>query len=199
MEVLLSLMLLTLFTAVLVILGFKYRLFLWANRSALLLTLSAAVFVFGFIYFFYFYRTPSMVLGVEQPIPFSHRVHSGVKKIQCLYCHPYVGRSNHPGLPPVEKCLHCHNYIIANHPQILKEHRYYDTRTPTPWKKANYLAEHVLFNHQRHIRKEIACKECHGAIETMDRIRGKYFYMQFCIKCHRERKANLGCWLACHS
>jgi hypothetical protein len=81
----------------------------------------------------------------------------------------------------------------------LKEHYYYNTRTPTPWKKANYLAEHVLFNHQRHIRKEVACKECHGAIETMDRIRGKYFYMQFCIECHRERKVNLGCWLACHS
>ena len=138
-------------------------------------------------------------IGVEQPIPFSHRVHAGVKNIQCRYCHPYVDYSNHPGIPPVEKCLHCHNYIIANHPQIRKEHRYYNTRTPTPWKKANYLAEHVLFNHQRHIRKNLACKECHGPVEQMDRIRGRYFYMQFCINCHEERNANLGCWLACHS
>lgn len=199
MEVLLSLTLLTLLAVVLVILGIKYRGFLWGNRRALLLTLFATVFVVGFLYYFYFYRSSSMAIGVEQPIPFSHRVHAGVKKIECYFCHPYVGRSTHPGLPPVEKCLYCHKYIIARHPQILKEHRYYDTRTPTPWKKANYLAEHVLFNHQRHIRKEIACKECHGAIETMDRIRGKYFYMQFCIECHRERKVNLGCWLACHS
>ncbi|MFO7686341.1 MAG: cytochrome c3 family protein [Desulfobacterales bacterium] len=197
MEVLLSFTLLTIAAVVLVILGIKYRIFLKGNRNPVLLTIFAALFILGFLYLFY--RTPGTAIGVAQPIPFSHRVHSGVKNIQCQYCHPYVGRSNHPGLPPVEKCLHCHNYIIAGHPQILKEHRYYDTRTPTPWKKANYLAEHVLFNHQRHIRKEVACQECHGAVETMDRIRGKYFYMQFCIECHRDRKANLGCWLACHS
>ncbi len=146
-----------------------------------------------------FYHTPGTEIGAVQPIPFSHRVHVNVKAIQCDYCHPYTAQSIHPGLPPVEKCLHCHKYIIANHPQIQKEHRYYDTRTPTPWKKANYLAEHVVFNHQRHIRKEVACQECHGPVETMDRIRGKYFYMHFCIECHRERKANVDCWLACHN
>jgi adenine-specific DNA methylase len=81
----------------------------------------------------------------------------------------------------------------------LKEHRYYDTKTPTPWKKANTLPEHVVFNHQRHIKKEVACRECHGEVEYMDRIRGKFFYMQFCIECHRERKANLDCWLSCHN
>jgi hypothetical protein len=197
MEVLLSLATLAILTVVLVIIVVKYRDFLMHNRRPLLLFIGSAVFVLGFLYFFY--RTPGTAIGVEQPIPFSHRVHSGVKNIQCRYCHPYVGYSNHPGLPPVEKCLHCHNYIIARHPQILKEHRYYNTRTPTPWKKANYLAEHVLFNHQRHIRKEVACQECHGQVETMDRIKGKYFYMQFCINCHEERGANLGCWLACHS
>jgi len=167
------------------------------NRKALSAAFLSVLMVVAFL--FLFYQTPGTDIGVEQPIPFSHRVHSGVKNIQCEYCHPYVSYSKHPGLPPVEKCLHCHNYIIANHPWIQKEHEYFDTRTPTPWKKANYLAEHVLFNHQRHIRKNVECKECHGQIETMDRIKGKYFYMEFCIKCHRQRNANLGCWLACHS
>jgi hypothetical protein len=197
MEVILSLITLTTLTVVLLLLGLKYRVPLAKNKGIIFLTFCSAVLVLGFL--FYFYKPPATEIGVAQPIPFSHRVHVGVKTIQCQYCHPYVGRSIHPGLPPVEKCLHCHNYIIARHPQILKEHRYYNTGTPTPWKKANYLSEHVLFNHQRHIRKEVACKECHGAVETMDRIRGKFFYMQFCINCHEERKVNLGCWLACHS
>ena len=197
MEVILTTITLTTLVIVAIVIGTKYRESLSDNRGPILLLASSAAMVIAFIYFFYF--TPGKKIGVEQPIPFSHRVHVGVKEIQCQFCHPYVGRSTHPGLPPVEKCLYCHNHIIANHPQILKEHRYYNTRTPTPWKKANYLAEHVLFNHQRHIRKEIACKECHGDIETMDRINGRYFYMEFCIKCHREKKANLGCWLACHS
>jgi hypothetical protein len=197
MEVILTTIALTTLLIAAIVLGTKYKDSLLENKGPILLFAFSVAMVVGFIYFFYF--TPGTKIGAEQPIPFSHRVHVGVKEIQCQFCHPYVGRSINPGLPPVEKCLYCHNYIIANHPQILKEHRYYNTRTPTPWKKANYLAEHVLFNHQRHIRKEIACKECHGEIETMDRIRGKYFYMEFCIKCHREKKVNLGCWLACHS
>jgi hypothetical protein len=167
------------------------------NIPAVLLTLSCILFTAFFLYLFYF--PPGTDIGAEQPIPFSHRVHSGVKEIQCRFCHPYVDRSTHPGLPPVEKCLYCHKYIIAKHPQIQKEHWYFNNQIPVPWQKVNYLPEHVLFNHQRHIRKDIECRECHGDIETMDRIKGRYFYMEFCIACHRQRKANLDCWLACHS
>jgi hypothetical protein len=167
------------------------------NREALFWSGLSVILVLGFLYFFYVF--PGAGMGPEQPIPFSHRIHAGVKDIQCRFCHPYVERSIDPGLPPVEKCLYCHNYVIANHPWIRKEHEYFDTRTPTPWKKVFYLPEHVLFNHQRHIKKEIECRECHGQIETMDRIPGKRFKMGFCIECHQRKKANLGCWLACHS
>jgi hypothetical protein len=99
----------------------------------------------------------------------------------------------------VEKCLHCHNYIIAKHPQILKEHRYFNTQTPTPWVKVNYVAEHVLFNHQRHINGKIACRECHGYVENLQRLPHKIWRMGECIDCHRKKNANLDCWLACHS
>jgi hypothetical protein len=166
------------------------------NTVPLLLSVIAALGVVLFLFFFYGYATE---IGPEQPIPFSHQVHSGVKQIQCRYCHPYVGYSNHPGLPPVGKCLHCHNYISANHPWIREEHRYFDTETPTPWKKVFYAPEHVLFNHQRHIRKDIACQKCHGAVETMHRLESHRFKMGFCVDCHREQQANLDCWLACHS
>lgn len=167
------------------------------NKRPILISGFCLVFVLLFLYLFYV--QPAMDIGPEQPIPFSHRLHSGVKQIQCQFCHPYVGRSKHPGLPPVEKCLYCHNYIIANHPQIKKEHGYFNTGIPTPWRKANYLAEHVVFNHERHIKKEIACSECHGVVETMDRIKGVNFKMGFCINCHEKKNANLDCWLACHN
>jgi hypothetical protein len=167
------------------------------NRVPLLLTALSLGLALVFLYYFYIF--PEKKLGPEQPIAFSHRVHAGVKKIDCRFCHPYVARSIHPGLPPVEKCLYCHNYIIANHPEIQKEHQYYNTRTPTPWVKANFLAEHVMFNHERHIKKDIQCEACHGRVEAQDRIQGKRFEMGFCIECHRERKANLDCWLACHN
>ena len=151
------------------------------------------------VFIFLFYKVPYSDVGPEQPIPFSHNVHSGVKQIQCQYCHPYVAYSNHPGIPAVEKCLHCHNYIIANHPWIKKEHEYFNTNTPTPWVKVNYVAEHVLFNHQRHINSKIACTECHGQVQNLQRLPQKIWYMNECITCHFKKGANVDCWLACHS
>lgn len=146
-----------------------------------------------------YYIMPFEDLGPKQPIPFSHRVHAGVKEIQCEFCHPYVSRSTYPGIPAVEKCLYCHKYIIPMHPEILKEHNYFNTRTSTPWVKVNYLPEHVFFNHERHIKKEILCEQCHGKVETMDRLKDARFRMGFCITCHREKNANVDCWLACHN
>lgn len=167
------------------------------NIQYLFWSACSLLFIAAFLYLFYAYQTVN--IGPEQPIPFSHQVHSGVKKIECLYCHPYVAYSNHPGLPPVEKCLHCHKYIIANHPWIQEEHRYYNTQTPTPWIKINLVAEHVLFNHQRHINSAIECRQCHGAVETMHRLKQRRFKMGFCIECHQKKGANIDCWSACHS
>ena len=168
-----------------------------ANKAPL--TLCALSVVVLVVFLWLFYATPGATIHPEQPIPFSHQLHAGVKAIDCYYCHPYVGKSIHPGIPPVEKCLHCHKYIIANHPQILKEHNYYNTNTPTPWRKVYLVAEHVLFNHQRHIRKEIACESCHGQVKQMDRLKSHRFKMGFCIECHREKRVNIDCWLSCHS
>jgi hypothetical protein len=170
---------------------------LWANRGPLFWISTCVVLVLGFLYFFY--ASPATRIGPAQPIPFSHRLHAGHKAIDCYFCHPYVARSIFPGIPPVEKCLYCHKYIIANHPEIKKEHNYFNTQTPTPWVKVFYLPEHVLFNHQRHIKKEIACASCHGEVKQMDRLKGTRFKMGFCLACHNEKKVNVGCWLACHS
>ncbi len=167
------------------------------NLKILFWILCSLLLVGAFMVFYYAYAR--IGIGPEQPIPFSHAVHSGVKEIQCRYCHPYVAYSKHPGLPPVEKCLHCHNYIIANHPWIQEEHRYFNTETPTPWIEINYVAEHVLFNHQRHINSNLDCVECHGSVENQHRLKKKRWMMQECIECHQEKGANLDCWLACHS
>ena len=167
------------------------------NAIIILTTLITGLAIVVFI--FLFYKLPYSAIGPEQPIPFSHTVHSGVKQIQCQYCHPYVAYSNHPGIPAVEKCLHCHKYIIVNHPWIKKEHEYFNTNTPTPWIKLNYVAEHVLFNHQRHINSKIACNECHGQVQNLQRLPHKTWYMKECITCHFKKGANVDCWLACHS
>jgi hypothetical protein len=171
--------------------------FIKANLNSFMVCASAILALGVFLYLFY--RPPGFNIGPEQPIAFSHRIHAGVKNIQCRFCHPYVDRSVFPGLPPVEKCLYCHNYIISGHPEIQKEHKFFNTGNPVPWVKANYVPEFVMFNHKRHIQKQIFCDACHGDIASMDRIKGVRFTMGFCINCHREKKANIDCWLACHN
>jgi hypothetical protein len=209
MEIITTLTLLTLLLVVVLILlktdklavflSAIHHFFMTARSNRRVVLAIGLCILFTALFLDWFYRPPGWDIGPPQPIPFSHRLHVGIKQIQCQFCHSYVDRSLHPGIPPVEKCLYCHNYIIAGHPQILKEHNYFNTASPVKWRKVNYLAEHVLFNHERHIKKEIECRQCHGPIETMDRIKGNYFRMQFCITCHQQKKANLGCWLACHS
>ncbi len=168
-----------------------------ANRWSLAVFGCCIILMGTFLYLLYLW--PESRLGPKQPIAFSHRVHAGVKQIQCRFCHPYVGRSTFPGMPPVEKCLYCHRYVIPDHPEIRKEHQYFNSGTSIPWVKVNYLPEHVFFNHERHIKKEIECEACHGAVKNMDRLKKTTFQMGFCVECHREKEAPLDCWLACHN
>jgi hypothetical protein len=171
-----------------------------SNRAAikwyLWLTVIAA---FIFIMLYLYYILPHKLIGPRQPIYFSHRVHAGVKEINCRFCHPYVERSVHAGLPEVSKCFFCHTYIIPQHPQIVKEREHLETGKPMQWVRIFYLPDYVKFNHERHIRRKFDCSKCHGDVKTMDRLERVEFEMGFCVSCHRENKAQLDCWLACHN
>lgn len=158
----------------------------------------AAVLSIGALaYLFYLY--PHEGIGPQQPVYFSHRVHAGVKQINCRFCHPYVERSEHAGLPEVEKCFYCHKYVIPNHPEILKEKRHLDEKDPVPWVQIFFVPDYVKFRHLPHIRwAKLDCVECHGAVQTRDRLVPVNFQMGFCIDCHRQRNAQTDCWLACH-
>ena len=148
---------------------------------------------------FFYWAYPSLRIGPGQPIAFSHRVHAGVKQIDCRFCHPYVARSQDAGLPAVEKCFFCHNYIIPGHPEILKERAYFDAKKPVPWVRVFWVPEFVFFRHEPHIAQAgLDCSRCHGAVKEMDRLGRVNFEMGFCITCHRSMGAELDCWLGCH-
>ncbi|MDX1479141.1 MAG: c-type cytochrome [Saprospiraceae bacterium] len=44
----------------------------------------------------------------EQPIKFSHEVHSGIQGIDCQYCHDGARRSKHAVIPAANTCMNCH-------------------------------------------------------------------------------------------
>ncbi len=47
----------------------------------------------------------------EQPIKFSHAIHSGIQGIDCQYCHDSARRSKHASIPGANTCMNCHKAI----------------------------------------------------------------------------------------
>ena len=60
-------------------------------------------------------RTPGDQRGYEplQPIAFSHRLHAGELKTDCLFCHYAAERSRHAGIPAESVCMNCHRVVTA--------------------------------------------------------------------------------------
>lgn len=137
-------------------------------------------------------------IGPEQPVPFSHRTHAGMKKIGCVMCHEGVFTSANAGIPPVQTCILCHEKIIITYPPIEKLRGMYIKNQPIEWVKTGDLPDYVYFNHSMHLSKNIDCSRCHGDVLQMDRIeRVEDFTMGFCIQCHRDNNATIDCF-TCH-
>lgn len=62
-------------------------------------------------------------------------------------------------------------------------------RTPAPiaWTKVHRLPAFVYFEHRSHVGAGVACQQCHGPIETMERVRQfGTLAMGWCVNCHRQ-------------
>jgi hypothetical protein len=145
-----------------------------------------------------------------QPILYSHQMHAGKLKMDCLYCHTNVDKSPVANLPNVETCMNCHKYVKrredqkADSPEIAKLSKYYEENRTIPWVHVNWLPDHVGFNHKRHVVAGIICQTCHGPVETMPvEHRNVTMNMGFCVTCHKANRdnathpASLDCW-TCH-
>jgi hypothetical protein len=155
--------------------------------------------------------------GPEQPIQFSHAVHAGKLAIQCQYCHTGVDRSRHATIPAVGTCMGCHQWVKqgaspGSEQEIAKIAEYYGKGESIPWLRIHRLPEHVKFKHNRHVWAGIACQECHGPVETMNRVYlvpdtrynpsaaflpAAKLEMGWCVDCHEQRGGPKDCVL-CH-
>jgi hypothetical protein len=124
-----------------------------------------------------------------QPINFSHKVHAGDNQIPCLYCHSAAERSKVAGIPATSTCMNCHSQIRKDSPEIQKVARAVAENSPIAWVKVHDLPDHVAFNHSRHVWAGIKCQQCHGLVETMDRVtQVEKLSMGMCINCHRTHR-----------
>jgi hypothetical protein len=61
-------------------------------------------------------------------------------------------------------------------------------KTPVPiaWTKVHNLPDFVYFDHRPHVAAGVACQQCHGPVETMERVRQvQPLTMGWCVNCHR--------------
>lgn len=133
-------------------------------------------------------------LGYEpdQPVKFSHKVHAGDNKINCLYCHPGASESRYAGIPATNLCLNCHNVIRygtnTGEEEINKIHQAVEDGKPIPWVKVYNLPDHVFFSHAQHVNAgKINCEKCHGDVAKMGRVQQVTdLSMGWCMNCHKQ-------------
>jgi NAD-dependent SIR2 family protein deacetylase len=125
-----------------------------------------------------------------QPVKFSHKIHAGDNKMQCLYCHFAADKGRHAGIPPTSLCLNCHTKVKATSPEILKVKEAVSSQKNIKWIRVHNLPDFAYFNHAQHVNVgKVSCQTCHDKVETMEVLKqAKPMNMGWCIECHRENK-----------
>jgi cytochrome c2 len=147
-----------------------------------------------------------------QPINYSHELHAGKYKINCLYCHTGADKSKQATIPSASTCMNCHMHVTASakyngqvSPEIAKiyaavgwdaEKKAYDTnkpQKPIKWVRIHNLPDLAYFNHAQHVKiGKVECQACHGPIEKMAVVaQQSSLQMGWCINCHREAKVDV--------
>ena len=147
--------------------------------------------------------------GPNQPIPFSHALHAGTYKIECLYCHSGTDRSRVAGVPSVQNCMGCHAQFGSDLEGVQTLKKLWDEKKPVEWIQIHRLPEHVKFRHNRHVAAGLDCQTCHGPVQEMHKVHlvpdrvwvngmpAQKLEMGWCIYCHEAKKASIDC-LTCH-
>jgi hypothetical protein len=126
-------------------------------------------------------------IAPDQPVPFSHKHHSGELGIDCRYCHQQVEYLASAGIPPTWTCMTCHSQIWKDSPMLEPVRASLEQNKPLVWTRVNRLPDYVYYNHSIHIKKGIGCSSCHGNVKEMQltsKVQG--FQMEFCLNCHRN-------------
>jgi mono/diheme cytochrome c family protein len=138
-----------------------------------------------------------------QPIKYSHKLHAGVMKMECQYCHTGAFKSKNASIPSLNVCMNCHKSVKTESPEIHKIYdalgydpntaKYDSTKAkPMQWVRVHNLPDLAYFNHSQHVKVgNIKCQTCHGPVETMQEV---YQYspltMKWCIQCHKRTEVN---------
>jgi hypothetical protein len=120
------------------------------------------------------YAFPALLYRtVEQPIQFSHKVHTGESVgMTCEDCHSFREDGTFSGIPPLEKCAGCHATTVTTSPdENLLVGEYVAKNVPIPWKVYARQPQNAYFAHIQHVKlAAIPCERCHGPHGASDRL-----------------------------
>ena len=150
-----------LFKLVVLLICFHILLFVVADKFYFKLLrkrrLRRIIFTFTILFIFVFIYNDVISFGLQsfyepdQPIKFSHKVHSKQNGTACIYCHPSVRYSPSAGVSGTSVCMNCHALVRegthSGEYEIRKLIKANDNNIPIQWIRINNLPEHVKFNH----------------------------------------------------
>jgi hypothetical protein len=63
------------------------------------------------------------------------------------------------------------------------------TQQSIAWVKVHNLPAYTRFDHHAHVHAGVECVNCHGPVETMERVEQvSDLSMGWCVNCHREQR-----------
>ena len=144
----------------------------------------------------------------EQPIAYSHKLHSGINGIDCNYCHHSARHGKSAAIPSANVCMNCHTYINEGPSGKAEIQKIYDAvgfdpekgqyiegyeQKPIKWVRIHNLPDHAYFNHSQHVvAGGLECQDCHGVIEEMEVVeQHAELTMGWCIDCHRQTEVKV--------
>jgi hypothetical protein len=137
-------------------------------------------------------KTTDVGYAPEQPVPYSHALHSGQLGIDCRYCHNTVEREAHAAIPATQTCMNCHSNVRADSEKLVLVRESYATGMPVPWIRIHDLPDYVYFNHASHVNAGVSCVSCHGRVDTMEVVwQVEPLSMGWCLDCHRNPEPHL--------
>ncbi len=172
----------------------------WSNTAAKILPIvilgvgALVVFVF-----WYWFSPLNLDVGYqpEQPIPFSHKLHTSDLNIDCMYCHNFADKSPYAGVPPTQTCMNCHEHQAnKNSLKLAPLMRSWNgggkEGTPIPWIRVHKIPDYAYFDHSAHLSAGVGCISCHGTVNHMEVVRQvKPLSMGWCLDCHRNPAPHL--------
>ncbi|WP_185853387.1 c-type cytochrome [Blattabacterium cuenoti] len=137
----------------------------------------------GFLFLLGIYETWNFLMKIdvnkgykpEQPIYFSHKIHSEINGIDCQYCHSSAKYGKVAGIPSSNVCMNCHITIDEYEGDYLEkgknrdeynqeiqkiyhsvgwnpETREYSKKTyPIQWIRIHNMPDFVYFDHSQHV------------------------------------------------